>query len=179
MSTFPGLLHPIFHRLLQQIGRQWQLGFLEHHRSLQDDRTCIQGVPCRRPPYAIHEIGITIMKQSAALILLAVLLVACTGFTIGLLYLPCYSSLCSEDFFLIETELHVATNFGLIGSIASFLILRAYSQWWRTLSTTYITQRPIPIFGHRLSIGGLALTVWIVGLVRTLPLAAASTWSRD
>lgn len=115
------------------------------------------------------------MKSPTGLLVLGGLLIACTGFTLGLTWAPCYASLCSEDFFPFETRMHIATYYALLASIGFALILRAYSPWWRAASEAYLTKRTVPLLGHRVSWGGLILAFWIVGIT----LATTGFWLPD
>ena len=106
------------------------------------------------------------MKGSAGVLylLLILLLVTCAGFTIGLTYAPCFASLCSEEFFGYSTRVHIAGFYSLLASIGCFLFLRANSPWWHSISTTYLTRREVPVLQKRISVGGLALAAWIIGI---------------
>jgi ferric-chelate reductase len=81
---------------------------------------------------------------------------------VGLTYAPCYASICSEEYFPNDTRYHIATYYGLIASIAVGLLLRAQTQIWHRISSTYVSKREIPIFDKRFSIGGLFLVFWIL-----------------
>jgi ferric-chelate reductase len=105
------------------------------------------------------------MRQHYALLLLALLVVVTAGFTLGLTYATCYASLCSEEFFPVEVRLHIASYYALIASIGFALVLRAYTTCCRNLSAIYLTQKPLPVFDKRLSLGGAALIIWILGIV--------------
>jgi ferric-chelate reductase len=102
------------------------------------------------------------MRTITQSIILLSVFVVCTGLTVGLTYAPCYASLCSEEFFPADTRYHIATFYGLIASIAAALLMRAHTQLWHRVSSTYITKREVPIFGKRFSIGGLLLVFWIL-----------------
>jgi ferric-chelate reductase len=104
------------------------------------------------------------MKQSIYLLLLTIVLLISAALSIGLAYVPCYSSLCSEDFFPYETRIHNAFFYGLLASIGVFLLLRVYSPSVLRLSRTHLVSRPLPVLGCRISVGGLLLAVWSVGL---------------
>ena len=112
------------------------------------------------------------MNRQYGLFYLALILVITFGFTIGLTYAPCYASLCSEEFFALETRLHIVTYYGLVASIGFALCLRAYSPWWYTLSATNLTKRPVPVFDRRFTVGGLVLTIWVLGIT----LATTAFW---
>ena len=111
-------------------------------------------------------------STSLQLVVLIILLVACAGFTIGLTYAPCFASLCSEDFFPYSTRVHIAGYYGLLASVGCFLLLRAYSPLWHSVSTIYLTKREVPVLKKRISVGGLALALWIVGIT----LATTAFW---
>ena len=103
-------------------------------------------------------------RQYTGLFLLLAVLVTCAGVSLGLTYAPCYASLCSEEFFPYATRVHIANFYALLASIGCVLLLRAYSPWWRAVSTTYLTQREVPMLGKRISVGGLTLSFWIVAI---------------
>lgn len=104
------------------------------------------------------------MNRPLEALLLLLLLIFCAGFTLGLTYAPCYSSLCSEDFFPLPTRIHCASYYGMLASVGCFLLLRMFSPLCRSISEYYLTRRRVPILDKRISVGGLALTVWLVGL---------------
>jgi hypothetical protein len=49
--------------------------------------------------------------------ILAAILVSCVGFTIGPTYLPCYATLCSEEFFGLQICLHIMIFYSLLATI--------------------------------------------------------------
>ena len=89
------------------------------------------------------------------------LLVACAGFSIGLTFVPCYSSMCVEHFYPYQARLHIALYYALLASIAIFLAARLRLKTLSRLSSTYLFNSRIPLLGARLSTGGLLLSVWI------------------
>lgn len=106
---------------------------------------------------------------SASLVFL--LLIISAGLVIGLTYVPCYATLCSEDYFPLETRLHLATFYSLLASISCMLLFRAFNQSIRLFSGTCLTPE-LPIIGKRLTVGGLTISVWIV----VVTLATAGFW---
>ena len=110
------------------------------------------------------------MKRLIGLLLLVLVLVVCAGFTLGLTFAPCYSSLCSEDFYAVPTRIHIATYYALVASIGAALLLRAYSPRCRAISNHYLTRHEVPILAKRISVGGLALSIWIpsIALITTV-----------
>lgn len=105
------------------------------------------------------------MKKFSEIALVVVPLVLCTGLTVGMTYAPCYSSLCSEEFFPYETRLHLATYFSLLASIGCALLLRASSPSCRRVSEKHLTHKHVPLLDRHITVGGLALAIWIVGIV--------------
>ena len=83
-----------------------------------------------------------------------------------------YASLCSEEFFHFEVIVHIVSFYALVASIGFALVLRSYTSWCRTLSATYLTKKSLPVFDKRLSVGGLTLSIWIVGII----LATTAFW---
>lgn len=96
-------------------------------------------------------------RAAAIFILLAV----SAGLVIGLTFAPCYATLCPEDYFPLETRLHLTTFYGLLAISACVLLARASSESVRSLSGTHVSPK-LPILGKRITLGGLALSVWIV-----------------
>ena len=112
------------------------------------------------------------MERPSLLLALLLLLLVSAGFTIGLTYAPCFASMCPEQFFPFATRIHIAGYYGMLASIGLSLILRTYVPWVRTVSSTYIIRRELPILKKRISLGGLTLAVWIV----TLTVASTGYW---
>ena len=104
------------------------------------------------------------MNRPLEALLVLLLLIVCAGFTLGLTYAPCFASLCSEEFFPIPTRYHVAGYFSLLASVGCVLLLRAYSPTCLCISNYYLTKRRVPILDKRISVGGLALSLWLVGI---------------
>ena len=96
--------------------------------------------------------------------LLLLVLVLSFGLSLGLTYVPCYASLCSEDFFPDPTRFHVATYFALLASTGCVLLLRAYSPLCNAVSNYHLTRRRLPVLDKRISVGGLCLSLWLVGV---------------
>lgn len=104
------------------------------------------------------------MENLQYFLVLSLLLTISAGFTIGLTYAPCFATLCSEEFFPYATRIHIAAYYAMVASIGLVLLLRAYVPLVHTISSTYIVRRELPILRKRISLGGLTLSVWIVGL---------------
>ncbi|KAK3713326.1 hypothetical protein LTR37_008518 [Vermiconidia calcicola] len=104
------------------------------------------------------------MKRPTGIAILLLVLIVSTGLTLGLTYAPCYASLCSEEFFPFETRVHIAVFYALLAITGCFLFLRAWSPWWHAVSTTYVTRKELPVLQKRISVGGLALSVWLLGI---------------
>jgi ferric-chelate reductase len=112
------------------------------------------------------------MKRPHQIFTLLVILIASAGLTIGLTYAPCFASLCSESYLPYETRIHMITYYSMLASTGSLLFLRATSTKAREASQFYLVQRQVPILGKRVSLGGVALSVWLVGLI----LATTGFW---
>ena len=112
------------------------------------------------------------MRKSFEILLLIFILLASAGLTVGLSYVPCYSSLCSEEFYPYETRIHIAFFYALLSSMGVALSLRTISPTARLLSERYIYSKEAPILKKRISAGGVAATIWIVGLT----LATTGFW---
>ncbi|KAH8783063.1 hypothetical protein F5883DRAFT_599431 [Diaporthe sp. PMI_573] len=112
------------------------------------------------------------MKCPYQIFALLVILIVSAGLTIGLTYAPCYSSLCSESYLPYETRIHVTTFYSMLASTGCLLFLRTTSKKARQASQFYLIQHKVPILGKRVSLGGAALSVWLVGLI----LATTGFW---
>jgi hypothetical protein len=92
---------------------------------------------------------------------IAVLLIVCSGFTIGLTFAPCYSSICVENWFLSQTRTHIAVFYGGIGIAATYFAGWSRSTVIRSFSDLYLFDKPLPLIGIRLTLGGTLLSAWI------------------
>ncbi|VUC32436.1 unnamed protein product [Clonostachys rosea] len=111
------------------------------------------------------------MAHLASLVAVFVLLIASASLAIGLTYLPCYATICSEDYFPFETRLHIATFYGLLVAGSCLLLLRASTQFGRSLARSNLSP-PLPILRKRITVGGLIVTLLVVAV----PLATTSFW---
>lgn len=112
------------------------------------------------------------MKRPHQIFALLVVLIISTGLTIGLTYAPCYASLCSESYLPYETRIHVTTFYSILASTGCVLFLRATSNKARRASQFYLVQHEVPILRKRISLGGAAVSIWLVGLI----LATTGFW---
>lgn len=104
-------------------------------------------------------------------LLLFLLLLFTAGVTVGFTYAPCYASVCSEEFFGLQTRIHIAIYYALLAGISAALGLRTCSATWARVSNSYISNRRFPVLDRQISIGGLGLALLIVGVpVLTTPL---------
>ncbi|KAH7139604.1 hypothetical protein B0J13DRAFT_586227 [Dactylonectria estremocensis] len=111
------------------------------------------------------------MKESLRAAAVFIIMAVSGGLVLGLTYAPCYATLCSEDYFPLETRLHLAAFYGLLMMMACMLLTRASIKSVRSLSGFYITP-VLPILGKRISLGGLVTAISII--VATL--ATAGFW---
>ncbi|KAK0941801.1 hypothetical protein LTR29_006693 [Friedmanniomyces endolithicus] len=95
------------------------------------------------------------------ILLLTTLLLASAGLILGLTFAPCHSSLCVELLNPYQTRIHIAVFYSLLASLTLALTARVYLPALRRLSGTYISDRPLPIVGKRLTVGGVVLVLWI------------------
>lgn len=105
------------------------------------------------------------MKRSLQILALVGTLVIPTALTLGLTYAPCYASLCSESYLPYETRIHIITFYSILASTGCLLFSRAISARARRASEFYLVQDEVPILRKRISLGGAAISVWLVGLV--------------
>ncbi|KAK3070347.1 hypothetical protein LTR53_010631 [Teratosphaeriaceae sp. CCFEE 6253] len=111
------------------------------------------------------------MKRVHQSLSLLLLLLVSAGFTIALTYAPCYASLCSEEFFGLQTRIHIAIYYALIAGIAAALALRACSTKCALISNAYLSNRRLPLINRQVSIGGLSLAICIISVtLLTTPL---------
>jgi hypothetical protein len=109
---------------------------------------------------------------SMALLAIAVLLMICSGFTIGLTFAPCHSSICVERWFPSQARFHIAVFYGGIGIAATFLAAWSRSKATRSVSDYYLTKVPLPLVGLYLSVGGTLLSAWILAFT----MASTTYW---
>lgn len=105
------------------------------------------------------------MKRYIDGIILLVVLFASAGLTIGLTYAPCYATVCVEDFFGLETRVHIAVYYSILATIGATLSIRATSGRASRISNTYLTRTKVPIIQKQITLGGLALTLWITAII--------------
>lgn len=110
----------------------------------------------------------SILFVAAIFLLLAV----SAGLVIGITFAPCYATLCTEDYFPLETRLHLTTFYGLLAVTSLFLWLRSSTHFVRTLSRTRLSPH-LPILGKCITVGGLAMAVWLIGATG----ATAAFWT--
>lgn len=110
--------------------------------------------------------------RSAALFLSGTLLV-CWALALGLTWAPCYSQVCPEAYHPLGTRMHIVAYYGLLTTILLALLLRASSPKVRRGSEHHLTRRELPLLRKRISVGGLAACVWVVGVV----LATSAFWT--
>jgi ferric-chelate reductase len=109
---------------------------------------------------------------SMALLAIAVLLMICSGFTIGLTFAPCHSSICVERWFPSQARFHIAVFYGGIGIAATFLAAWSRSKATRSVSDYYLTKVLLPLVGLYLSVGGTLLSAWILAFT----MASTTYW---
>lgn len=114
------------------------------------------------------------MRRPYQILVLLVTLIVSTGVTLGLTYAPCYASLCSESYLPYETRLHVITFYSMLASTGCLLFLRATSQKAGRASQFYLIHHEVPVLRKRISLGGTAVSVWLVGLI----LATTGFWAQ-
>jgi hypothetical protein len=84
---------------------------------------------------------------------IAILLVICSGFTIGLTFAPCHSSLCVEQWFPSQARIHIAVFYSGISIAAIYLAAWSKSKAIRSVSDRYLFDKPLPLIRLRLSLG--------------------------
>src|SRR4051812_41354692 len=104
------------------------------------------------------------MRKHVQILVLLLTVVLSAALALGLSYAPCYASLCSESFLPYETRLHIASFYALLASTGSFLLLREYSPDVRRLSTYHLGSRDVPVLKKHITIGGVLLGLWLIGI---------------
>jgi len=99
---------------------------------------------------------------SLGIFTIAASLMVCSGFTIGLTFAPCYSTLCVERWFPSQARIHVAVFYGSISIVAIYLAAWSRSRAVKSISDRYLFDKPLPLVGLRLSLGGILLSAWIL-----------------
>lgn len=89
---------------------------------------------------------------------------ACSA-TLALTYtrLPCYATICTEDYFSVETTIHIAVYYSTLAVISLALLLRAHVPTVRSAMGSQIAAE-LPMVGKRVTAGGLLTCLWILGL---------------
>ena len=111
-------------------------------------------------------------SRQLGLFTIAVLLVICAGFTIGLTFAPCHSSLCVEQWFPSQARIHIAVFYSGISIAAIYLAAWSKSKAIRSVSDRYLFDKPLPLIRLRVSLGGTFLTAWILAVT----LATTGYW---
>ncbi|KAF3769703.1 hypothetical protein M406DRAFT_343822, partial [Cryphonectria parasitica EP155] len=104
------------------------------------------------------------MKRLFQTISLLAVLALSTGLALGLTYAPCYATICPESYLARPTRVHIATFYAFLAITACFLYIRAVSPRVQHISNYYLVWHELPVLKRRVSLGGLALGIWIVGV---------------
>jgi len=113
-----------------------------------------------------------VRSNSLSLFIIASLLVACAGATIGLTFAPCYSTICVDRWFPSQVRSHIVLFYGGISVAAIFLAASSKSKAFSSAFGRYLYDKPLPLFDLRLTIGGTLLALWILALT----LAPTAYW---
>lgn len=116
--------------------------------------------------------SICIRSRSLSLFVIAALLVGCAGFTIGLIFAPCYSTICVDRWFPSQVRFHIGLFYGGVSVAAIFLAASPKLQAFNSAFGRYLFDRSLPLFGLRLTVGGTSFAVWILALT----LAPTAYW---
>ena len=96
---------------------------------------------------------------------LTAFVLACWALTFALTWATCYSQVCPERYHPFAVRMHIVTFYGLVASLLFALLLRASSSKCRHLSQRHLTTRELPVLRKRISVGGLILALFLVGVV--------------
>lgn len=109
-------------------------------------------------------ISLSSREQSGLLgqVTIAALLIVCSGFTVGLTFVPCYSSICLEQFFPSQTRTHIGVFYGGIGIAAIYFAGWSRFSVIRSFSDLFLFEKLLPPVGIRLPVGGALLSAWIL-----------------
>ena len=104
------------------------------------------------------------VSQYSFLVILS-LIFACTALSIGLTFLPCYSTVCTEEFFPYETRVHIAIFYALLLSLTVVFYLRAHWRGLEQLSKKPIHPKRLPCLRVRLTYGGVFISFWTLFVI--------------
>jgi ferric-chelate reductase len=121
---------------------------------------------------AANSFSFRVQSGSLGQFTIAALLIVCSGFTIGLTFAPCHSSICVEHWFPSQARTHIAVFYGGIGIAAIYLAGWSKSTVIRSFSERYLFDKPLPLIGIRLFLGGTLLSAWILAFT----LATTAFW---
>jgi hypothetical protein len=121
---------------------------------------------------AAPSFSLRVRSSSLSLFTIASLLVGCAGFTIGLTFAPCYSTICVDRWFPSQVRFHIALFYGGISVVAIFLAVSSKSKAFSSAFGRYLHDKRLPLFDLRLTVGGTLLAVWILALT----LAPTAYW---
>ncbi|KAK5731322.1 hypothetical protein LTR15_001261 [Elasticomyces elasticus] len=96
--------------------------------------------------------------------ILPALISASAGLTIGLTFVPCYSSMCVEHFYPYQARLHIALFYTLLATLALLLAINTFSRTVRRVSAVWLLDFVFPLIDRRLSFGGLIVGILIAML---------------
>ncbi|OBR08367.1 Ferric reductase [Colletotrichum higginsianum IMI 349063] len=103
------------------------------------------------------------MNQLLCNIVLFLTFAVSAAAVIVLTFVPCYATICSEDYFDFETRLHLIIYYGLLAVLGIALLLRKYFPRVRTISGHHLLPGG-PLVSKSVTVGGLLASVWIVGV---------------
>lgn len=103
------------------------------------------------------------MKPDIDTIIVFGIFLASAALSIILTRLPCYSTICPEEFFSVETTVHIAAYYGTLPIVGVILLFRTHSPGIRSLMGFHLVGR-VPIVGRSMTIGGMLTCIWVVGL---------------
>ncbi|KAF2010266.1 hypothetical protein BU24DRAFT_472369 [Aaosphaeria arxii CBS 175.79] len=111
------------------------------------------------------------MKRAIEVFGATFVLIVFFGATIGLLYAPCYASVCPEEYLPRETKIHLGTFYVSLTVLAFGLSLQSFSKTGAILNI-YRTPFRIPLIQKTITIGGFLTSAWILGTT----LATTAIW---
>lgn len=103
------------------------------------------------------------MARAIDTALLFGIFLASGAFSIVLTRLPCYATMCPEDYFSFETTAHIGIYYATLLIFGVLLLLRTHVSIIRSFMGHHLANR-IPVVGRRITIGGLLTCFWLVGL---------------
>ncbi|CAI6337609.1 unnamed protein product [Periconia digitata] len=107
------------------------------------------------------------MAQLIETVALFVLLLASAGLTLAFTRFPCYTTICSEDYFLYEVTIHLIVYYVMLTVLSLILFLRTRVTAIQSLMGAHIPGM-LSVVGRTVTLGNILTLTWIVGITATM-----------